>query len=190
MTSAPRLSWRHPCIAKSYRFESTDFVSVMIDDIGCSRCHQCPRCGHTDIILKVVVKISSYHGLVQDCSNSSVLAMELLQSYAKSSLYTSIPMDSPDTVLISNIQWDMGLVHWGICATGLLNIEIKCINFNKGSSYIYDPTHWDSPATVLISNTQCISLMMAADILVPGHRQPPCWINLDYTIIWIISYNM
>ena len=30
--------------AKSSRFESTDFASVMIDDVGCSRRHQCPRC--------------------------------------------------------------------------------------------------------------------------------------------------
>ena len=29
MMSAPRLSRRHPCIPKSYRFESTDFASVM-----------------------------------------------------------------------------------------------------------------------------------------------------------------
>ena len=29
MTSAPRLSRRHPCIAKSYWFESTDFASVI-----------------------------------------------------------------------------------------------------------------------------------------------------------------
>ena len=36
MTSAPGLSRRHPCIAKSHRFESTDFASVMIDDVGCS----------------------------------------------------------------------------------------------------------------------------------------------------------
>ena len=26
------------------RFESTDFASVMIDDVGCSRRHQCPQC--------------------------------------------------------------------------------------------------------------------------------------------------
>ena len=45
MTSAPRLSRRHPCIAKSYRFWSIYFVSVMIDDVGCSWRHQCPRCG-------------------------------------------------------------------------------------------------------------------------------------------------
>ena len=29
---------------KSSRFQSTDFASVMIDDVGCSRRHQCPRC--------------------------------------------------------------------------------------------------------------------------------------------------
>ena len=30
--------------AKSSKFEWTDFASVMIDDVGCSRRHQCPRC--------------------------------------------------------------------------------------------------------------------------------------------------
>ena len=26
------------------RFESTDFASVMIDNVGCSQRHQCPQC--------------------------------------------------------------------------------------------------------------------------------------------------
>ena len=34
----------HVCPAKSSGFESTDFASVMIDDVGCSRRHQCARC--------------------------------------------------------------------------------------------------------------------------------------------------
>ena len=34
----------HIYLAKSSRFESTDFASVMIDDVGCSRRHQCPQC--------------------------------------------------------------------------------------------------------------------------------------------------
>ena len=36
---------RHAFLSKSTRFESTDFASVMIDDVGCSRRHQCPQCG-------------------------------------------------------------------------------------------------------------------------------------------------
>ena len=35
----------HVFLSKSTRFESTDFESVMIDDVGCSRRHQCPQCG-------------------------------------------------------------------------------------------------------------------------------------------------
>ena len=34
----------HIYLAKSTRFESTDFAPVMIDDVGCSRRHQCPQC--------------------------------------------------------------------------------------------------------------------------------------------------
>ena len=34
----------HIYLAKSSRFESTDFASVMIDDVGCIRRHQCPQC--------------------------------------------------------------------------------------------------------------------------------------------------
>ena len=34
----------HVYPAKLSRFESTDFASVMIDDVACSRRHQCPRC--------------------------------------------------------------------------------------------------------------------------------------------------
>ena len=34
----------HIYAAKSSRFESTDFASIMIDDVGCSRRHQCPQC--------------------------------------------------------------------------------------------------------------------------------------------------
>ena len=34
----------HVSPAKSSMFESTNFASVMIDDVGCSRRHQCPRC--------------------------------------------------------------------------------------------------------------------------------------------------
>ena len=34
----------HVYPTKSSRFEPTDFESVMIDDVGCSRHHQCPRC--------------------------------------------------------------------------------------------------------------------------------------------------
>ena len=64
----------HVYPAKSSRFESTDFASVMID--GCSRRHQCPRCvvGKSEIYLD---------GLVQDCSIPGALPMELLQSCTK-----------------------------------------------------------------------------------------------------------
>ena len=34
----------HIYLAKSSWFESTDFAPVMIDDVGCSRRHQCPQC--------------------------------------------------------------------------------------------------------------------------------------------------
>ena len=34
----------HLYLAKSSRFESTDFATVMNDDVGCSRRHQCPQC--------------------------------------------------------------------------------------------------------------------------------------------------
>ena len=34
----------HTYPAKLSRFESTDFASIMFDDVGCSRCHQCPWC--------------------------------------------------------------------------------------------------------------------------------------------------
>ena len=43
--------------------------------------------------------------LVQDCSNSSALAMELLQSYTKSSLYIhdfELPRDTPYFTLTGN----------------------------------------------------------------------------------------
>ena len=33
---------RHIYLAKSSLFESTEFASVMIDDVGCSRRHRCP----------------------------------------------------------------------------------------------------------------------------------------------------
>ena len=41
----------HVYPTKSSRFESADFASVLIDDIGCNRRHQCPRCeqNHVDI---------------------------------------------------------------------------------------------------------------------------------------------
>ena len=42
---------------KSMRFESADFASVMIDDVGCSRRHQCPQC--------VLCKMSSRYGRFQ-----------------------------------------------------------------------------------------------------------------------------
>ena len=41
----------HIYLAKSSPFESTDFASVMIDDVGCSRRHQCPQCEYLGIIL-------------------------------------------------------------------------------------------------------------------------------------------
>ena len=34
----------HVFLSKLTRFESTDFASVMIDDVGSSRRHQCPQC--------------------------------------------------------------------------------------------------------------------------------------------------
>ena len=36
----------HVFLSKSTRFESTDFASVMIDDVGYSRRHQCPQCAY------------------------------------------------------------------------------------------------------------------------------------------------
>ena len=36
----------HVYQAKSSRFESTDFASVMIDDVGCSRRLKCPGCDY------------------------------------------------------------------------------------------------------------------------------------------------
>ena len=32
-------------LAKSSRFKSADFASVMTDDVGCSGRHQCTQCG-------------------------------------------------------------------------------------------------------------------------------------------------
>ena len=34
----------HVFLSKSMRYELTDFAWVMIDDVGCSRRHQCPQC--------------------------------------------------------------------------------------------------------------------------------------------------
>ena len=31
-------------LAKSSGFESTDFASITIDELGCSRRNQCPKC--------------------------------------------------------------------------------------------------------------------------------------------------
>ena len=63
----------HIYLAKSSRFESTDFASVMIDDVGCSRRHQCPQC---DILQKktpkLVTKIlATKFGFVPDWSKAS-----------------------------------------------------------------------------------------------------------------------
>ena len=41
----------HINLAKSSRFESNDFASVMIDDVGCSRRHQCPQCAFVSHLL-------------------------------------------------------------------------------------------------------------------------------------------
>ena len=41
----------HIYLAKSSRFESTGFASVMIDEVGCSRRHQCPQRAEDDEIL-------------------------------------------------------------------------------------------------------------------------------------------
>ena len=49
ITSAQRLGRRHPCLANSYWFESTDIAFVMADDVSCSRRHQCPRCVVGDV---------------------------------------------------------------------------------------------------------------------------------------------
>ena len=59
MTSAPQLSRRHPYIAKSYRFKSTDFASVMIDEVGCSRRHVFPRCGNGNILWPLLFSSST-----------------------------------------------------------------------------------------------------------------------------------
>ena len=53
---------------------------------------------HTKIFISLIVRNSSvakYHfdGLVQDCSNSSALAMELLQSSTKPTIYILIELD-------------------------------------------------------------------------------------------------
>ena len=45
MSRTKILGWSsHVFISKSTRFESTNFASAMIDDVGCSRRHQCPQC--------------------------------------------------------------------------------------------------------------------------------------------------
>ena len=46
----------HVFISKSTRFESTDFASVMIDDVGCSRRHQCPQCDVSRLGLKLSLR--------------------------------------------------------------------------------------------------------------------------------------
>ena len=44
----------HVYQAKLSRFESTDFASIMIDDVGCSRCHQCPRCDSKSALVYIL----------------------------------------------------------------------------------------------------------------------------------------
>ena len=52
----------HVYPAKSSRFGSTDFASVMIDDVGCSRRHQCPQCACFCILpLEFGVNITYIH---------------------------------------------------------------------------------------------------------------------------------
>ena len=41
-------------LAKSSRFKSADFASVMTDDVGCSGRHQCIQCAHHDDVVCLV----------------------------------------------------------------------------------------------------------------------------------------
>ena len=45
-------------LSKSTRFESTDFASVMIDDVGCSRRHQYPQCDSHIYIQDITLAIT------------------------------------------------------------------------------------------------------------------------------------
>ena len=64
----------HAYPTKSSRFESTDIASVMVDDIGCSRRHQYPRCVNGPDILRVETGLANEkgHGMcnVYHCSRS------------------------------------------------------------------------------------------------------------------------
>ena len=46
----------HVYQANSSGFESTDFASVMIDDVGCSRRHQCTQCALWGISVSLCIK--------------------------------------------------------------------------------------------------------------------------------------
>ena len=65
---------------KSTRFESTDFASVMIDDAGCSRRHQCPQC--------------------EICYKSNTQVQGSCQSLAPRMIISN-PMQFPETSVVS-----------------------------------------------------------------------------------------
>ena len=54
----------HVYQAKSSRFESTDFASVVIDDVDCSRRHQCPQCALGHFIRGRLTNTPAMHPLV------------------------------------------------------------------------------------------------------------------------------
>ena len=48
-------------LAKSFRFKSADFASIMTDDVGCSGRHQCNQCviGPWEIWMKFYMQFSN-----------------------------------------------------------------------------------------------------------------------------------
>ena len=48
-------------LSLSTSFESTDFASVMVDDVGCSGRHQCPQCGNWGGWYKITSNNNALH---------------------------------------------------------------------------------------------------------------------------------
>ena len=69
----------HIYLAKSSRFESTDFASVMIDDVGCSRRHQCPQCGYGQSSVWVTAVTLKKH--IRNKKTQNIFPKDFLQTH-------------------------------------------------------------------------------------------------------------
>ena len=176
----------HIYLAKSSWFESTDFASVMFDDVGCSRRHQCPQCGLSNPTPSLSFVDSLWpreaiwlyiNPFITDPGNglSPVLSKAIASTNAD--LLSIGPLETFFCITVIKVKaFSFKKMHLNMSPE-------KCCPFCSGLNIL---TQWGWVTHLCVSKPTIIGSNNGS---APGRHQAIIWTNAGILLIWTLGTN-